>query len=368
VRLTNALWNGGFYIALVAIIGLAALDPSIGRKHGPLHPSIAINVMVAIIFLVCGIRLPSQQLKQGALNIRMHLVIQVFNFVLMPFALYAFFSMPGPDNWFSKPITTGIIILGCMPTTITSCVIFTAAAHGDEAGAVFNTALNNLMGLVVSPALVYLLVQPVTHGSASSSYGSTVMTLGLIVALPLFVGQLLRYRFASMRTWNIGWINKLVLVLVCYIVFCESISAAQHDRAQSAGGQAVLTGADTILLIVVLTVAHLVFLILAWLLGWISILDFTRKNRIAILFVSTEKTVALSVSLIHSMYKHDENNIGLYSLPLSIYHVILTLAASLLIGPLSSWVVKCNANANSNANARAPLLYSKTNSVSDETI
>ena len=53
----------------------------------------------------------------------------------------------------SPYVLDGVVILCCIPTTISSAVVFTVNGDGNEAAAVVNTAVANVLGIFMTPAL-----------------------------------------------------------------------------------------------------------------------------------------------------------------------------------------------------------------------
>ena len=56
------------------------------------------------------------------------------------------------------PLLTGLQVVSCMPPPVSSAVILTKACEGNEAVAVFNSALGSFLGIVVTPILLLLYV------------------------------------------------------------------------------------------------------------------------------------------------------------------------------------------------------------------
>mmetsp|Transcript_35483 Transcript_35483/g.66229 ORF Transcript_35483/g.66229 Transcript_35483/m.66229 type:complete len:190 (+) Transcript_35483:102-671(+) len=83
----------------------------------------------------------------------------------------------------------------------------------------------------------------------------------------------------------------------------------------------------------------LLFMVCSWSLMQIPCFNFSLPQRIAGLFCSTHKTVAMGVPLINTLFEHSES-LGLYTLPLLMYHPIQLLIGSLLVPSLQGASVK----------------------------
>ncbi len=88
--------------------------------------------------------------------------MQCFTFLLVP----AFVHLASPlalrllgeggEN--GSGVLSGLTTLSCMPPPVSSAVILTRAVGGNEAAAVFNSALGSVLGVFVTPALLLKLV------------------------------------------------------------------------------------------------------------------------------------------------------------------------------------------------------------------
>ena len=107
------------------------------------------------------------------MSISLHTTIQGFSMVLFPLFMLAFVKVLRVFTSIEDSLLTGLvlssphsilcsqrrlIVVGCMPPPVSSAVILTKAVGGNEAGAIFNSALGSLLGSVVTPLLLLVLV------------------------------------------------------------------------------------------------------------------------------------------------------------------------------------------------------------------
>jgi solute carrier family 10 (sodium/bile acid cotransporter), member 7 len=222
-----------------------------------------------------------------------------------------------------RSLGQGFLILACVPTTITSCVALTKAGGGNEAGAVCNATLGNLLGVFLSPALVYALAG--RYGGVE--FLPVIRKLSLMVVLPIGVGQLLRLRMEAWAVANrkrLGAASQVLLLAIIYIVFIKTFSLDLALPMRSLAATVALALG-----------AHVLLLCLAWPATALRRLGFSRGDRIAALFCSTQKTVALGIPLITILYEGDPRA-GLLAVPLLCYHPLQliadSVAASMLAG------------------------------------
>ena len=202
-----------FLIGLVLVIILASVVPWIGARGGPLHPQITVHLAVAGAFLIGGLTLPLAQLRAAAGHFRLHAFIQLFCFVLIPALVWL--ALPLITECGASPaIAQGFMALACLPITIASCVIFTRAAGGNEAGALCNSVLGNLIGLIITPALLLLLLG--THGDAPIT--KVFKQLSIEVLLPLTIGQITRL-LAGERAVVFERLRQIPSMFLLYLIF-----------------------------------------------------------------------------------------------------------------------------------------------------
>jgi sodium/bile acid cotransporter 7 len=139
---------------LVGILGcifLAALYPQLGSKQGPLRTEYSVKYgAVSLIFLISGISLKTDSVLYTFQQYKLHLFIQAFTFVLIPIFAQLFtqlLTLLGVNSWVLK----GLITVACMPPPVSSAVILTRAAHGNETAAIFNSVLGSFLGVIITP-------------------------------------------------------------------------------------------------------------------------------------------------------------------------------------------------------------------------
>jgi solute carrier family 10 (sodium/bile acid cotransporter), member 7 len=104
----------------------------------------------------------------------------------------------------------------------------TKQAHGDEAGALTNAVLGNILGVFISPILIFTYVGN-SLSKASLNYGETFLTLAETVILPLIVGQLIqvfapKFVEALSRKVSLPIVNSCLLLILVWAVFCNTFS------------------------------------------------------------------------------------------------------------------------------------------------
>jgi len=319
-----------FIFGIIIAVLFAFAAPQIGKKGGWIHSEITIKyIAVSIIFLLSGLSLKTKELKSAILFWRIHLAIQTFNLIFIPIFIFVV-TLVLMEIGLDHRIGQGLIILGTLPTSISSCVVMTKSAQGNEAAALFNASFGNLLGLVVTPAWLFLFV-----GNSSTSSGTILWNLGTTVVLPICVGQVIqtlapKHVETLKAKVNISKVSNVILLCIIWTTFCDTFSKDQNIAI----GTVILT-------IFIVVVFHVTFLAIAFFASGITLGNFffTGKDRIAILFCATQKTIALGIPLINIMYAGD-SNIGFKSLPILIYHPSQLIIGAFLLGPVTAWGMK----------------------------
>jgi len=299
----------GFILGLLLAVGLAFLVPGPGAHDGILHPDFVNNFGIALILFLQGLSLAFEKIKSGAGNWRLHVIIQSFTFVIFPLVgLGFYFGMP--RLWPAEPaaIREGFLYLCVLPSTISTSVVLTSVAHGNTAGALFNAALSNIIGVVLTPLLVHVLMQSTGQ---SGALGPLMVKITLLTLLPFFVGMALRPYVKKWVDHHKPWIARIsnaIIIFIVYSAFCDSVA----ERIWQTHG----AGTTAILLLFVL----LLFTGMSCLIYYTCrLLGLNREDLITAYFCSVKKTLAMGVPLAMLIFG-SRNDIPLILLPLMFYH------------------------------------------------
>ncbi|KAI0402616.1 sodium bile acid symporter [Xylaria palmicola] len=225
----------GFGIAAV----LGYLFPHVAARGGVIKSEYSILYgAIGLIFLINGAQLSPEKLKQHAMNWRLHIVVQGTNLILIPviqtILIRIIIAAGGiTSGHIDASILVGMVIVGCIPTTIASNVVMTRNAGGDEAASIIEVIVGNVAGSFLSPFLIYGFLpadsvfnslRPATPSTLGPVYVSVLKQLGLSVLLPLAVGQSLRWGFPNQTNWVVStfYLAKFcsaLLVLVAWSTF-----------------------------------------------------------------------------------------------------------------------------------------------------
>ena len=268
---------------------------------------------IAAIFLGSGLALRSKELLRGLGHWRLHLFIQGFSLVitaLMCWGLDQLWRSIGLD----PGIRLGLLVLGALPTTVTSCVALTAAAGGNQAGALVNASLGNLLGVIITPLW---LIAVADAGEQPIDLLPTLQKLGILVIAPLLLGQviqaLLGQRLSIERRKQCSKMGQVLLLGVMYISFQY---AFHHGTAMNWGAVAA-----TSLICIAL---HGLWLLMPWYGALLPPFRLNPGDRCCALICSSQKTLAFGLPLIAICFPQHPA-LALIALPILIYHPLQLL-------------------------------------------
>lgn len=308
-----------FLFGLFAATALAFVFPAPGARGGWLHPEILVNAGVALILFLQGLSLPFERVRAGAANWRLHLIVQAFTFVVFPLVGLAL-DAGLPALWPDAPaaIRDGFLYLCVLPSTVSSSVVFTAVARGNTAGALFNAAFSNVIGVLLTPILVHLLMKSTGQ---SAPFGPLLLKITALTLLPFAVGAALRPRAAAWIDARKPWVARLsngAILFMVYAAFCDSVQDQVWQRH----------GAGLTVKTLALAVGLFVFMSLL-IAGSCRALRLGREDFIAAYFCAVKKTLAMGVPLAVLIFGAGAD-LSLILLPIMFYHPIQLLVNGVL--------------------------------------
>jgi sodium/bile acid cotransporter 7 len=316
-----------FIIQVIIAILLARAYPPLGADY--LQPDITSTwICVLFIFVLAGLGLKTEEFKKSFRRFRFNVAVQAFNFGVVSSLVFGISRGLVEINAIQRSLADGMVVCACLPMTINMCLVITKSAGGDEASAIFNSAFGNMIGVFLSPVLIfgYLGV------SGDVELWSIFYKLALRVVLPVSFGQILQkyspavVAFVKENKKRFEKAQQLALVFIVYTVFCQTFASEDKNIEVSE--------------IFIMIAIQFCSLCLVMTLSWFFLkLFFADKPTLRVmgLFGCTHKTVALGVPLINAIHENDPN-LGLYTLPLLIWFPMQLVLGSLLAPKLLKWV------------------------------
>ncbi|KAL2829147.1 putative sodium bile acid cotransporter [Aspergillus cavernicola] len=313
---------------LIIGIGIACLlayfFPNVAKHGGIIRSEYSILYgAVAIVFLISGLSIPQEKLVRQLFNWRLHALVQITSFLFIPALILAVIhAILAGDKYarIDRAVLAGYIFTACIPTTIASNVVMTRSAGGDDAAALAEVLIANLLGPFVTAGWTVTLLPDSEEfdvwrdqdGDLTAMYRDVFKQLGLAVLLPLAVGQVVRFlwseRTASViQKYKIAKIGTVCLLLMIWVTFssCFATRALQDLSTES------------IIFIALFNLALYVFLTaVCFFLSrppeslhrrtkvgrWHVLRPMSPEETIAVCFCGPAKSTALGIPLLYAMW------------------------------------------------------------------
>ncbi len=316
MRFLRSNW---FVLGLLAAIVLAAIAPSLATADSPLDPSRVTAIVLFTIFLINGLILPTETILSGLAKWRVHLFVHVFLFLLTP--LLVLLLLVPVRGWLTPSLVSGFILLGALPCTISTSIVYSARAGGSLAPAIFNATVANLVGVALTPLLVGLLAP--SSGGQGIDVGTAFVNTASTVVPPIILGQILRQpirHWATRHKARLNAVNSLLILIIVYLAFAASVRAGLWERL---GPGALLLVATTCLALF----AAQVILAAAALRG----IRFPYEDTVTAFVCSTQKTLAAGIPLANAIFADTTLDLGAILLPVLIFYAIQLTAGDAVI-------------------------------------
>ena len=295
---------------------LAYVFPRFGSTGGAMHAEWVINIGVFLVFFLHGVNLSSEQISHGLKNMRLHLMVQGFTFIVFPLLWLLADTLLGTR--IAPLLMLGFFYLCALPSTISSSVALTGSAGGNVPAAILNASLSSVLGIFLTPLLVSFVVG---SGSGGIDLGATLLDLCAMLLLPLVLGQLVRPllgRFFARHKRYTNIVDKVVILLLVYAAFCNSMVSGMWQQQ----GAAVILGAF-------IGSALLLAAILWMTTRTARALKFSTADEIAAVFCASKKSLAAGAPLAALIFGANPG-LGLILLPIMIYHPLQLIVCSVM--------------------------------------
>ncbi len=316
----SALKRQWFTLAIFAVILAAYLISLSDFSLSTAHSSLFKFSLIVGIFLLSGLTIDSLKLLDSIKNWQLHLWVQTISFVIFPLLVIATAILLNSNN-LSNLVYVGFIVLACIPTTITSCVVFTRNAGGNEEASLFNATLGNILGIFLTPLLIYFLIGQ----SIELDPIAAIKKLILLVILPFLVGQLGRNFFSikvnpTLAKSGSNWMILTIMLIAFINAFEKGIN---------------LSFIDFVYILLLSLLLKLVITALTWYSSALNSSRFNMADRKCLTITATQKTLALGLPIVAVLFANNPN-LAIISFPIIAYHTIQLIIDGILIGKLQT--------------------------------
>ncbi|KAJ3309831.1 hypothetical protein HDV04_005610 [Boothiomyces sp. JEL0838] len=342
----NGLLKHWFILGLIIVILLAAAFPELGKKKGIIHSEYTVSYgCIIIIFLLSGLSLKTKALTDALIYWQLILIVQGISLVFIPAFGYGLGKLLALAA-FDANLIRGIVICCSCPTTISSNVLMTKTAGGNEAASLVNAVIGSILGVFVSPPLIIFLLGLNANGG-TVDFASIFLNLLETVIIPVIVGQLIQHFFAKyvkivQQYVNFAILNSSMLLVLVWSVFCDTFSEKDVFGSVSV--------VSLVLIFFIQVSQFSLYSFICFSVSRIPAFKFTPEDSIAIVMCGATKTVALGIPLINLIFVGNPA-LGILSIPLLVYHAEQLFVGTLLVTLFQNWLKKFKPDLEQNQSA-----------------
>jgi sodium/bile acid cotransporter 7 len=240
------------------------------------------QVITAVVLLLMAFSLDSRHLTAAVRSPGPVLWASLVNYGGIPLLAW---GLSGLQQ--TRDFQIGLMIAGTVPCTLAAASVWTRKAKGNDAVSLMVTLFTNTICFVATPFWLNLTIgQGITLDTVDM-----IFRLLFVVLLPTLAGQALRQiprlgAFATRQKTPIGVVaQSLILVLVFLAAFRAGKQLGGEGPHPSLVSVALVWGSCIAL--------HLAAMAIGWMGS--GMMGFSRENRAAIVFASSQKTLPIGV-------------------------------------------------------------------------
>ncbi len=300
-----------FILLLLGTVLLATLLPA--RGVWATVASVAADVGIVLLFFLHGAKLSREAIWAGLRNWKLHLAVLAVTFVAFPLFGLGLTALP----FVTGPLAAGLLFLTLLPSTVQSSIAFTAIARGNVAAAVCSASFSNLLGILITPALVALLMH--VSGSGGMSIES-IESIVLQLLVPFLAGHLLRPLIGAWVTRNkrlLTVVDRGSILLVVYSAFGAAVVEGLWSKLSL--GDLILIG---------LLCAALLAFVLGLTFAVARLMKLPREDAIVLQFCGSKKSLASGVPMAGVLFPPAQ--VGVILLPLMLFHQLQLIACAVI--------------------------------------
>ena len=314
--MTRVLTSGpGFVCILVIMILIAYWKPAIGAKGGALHFEYLSECVVALIFLLQGARLKHENLTLLVRRPVGSVVLQA-GIIFLP---VLWVKLGWAMGLIPQVLYGSLYFIAILPTTISSCVVFSSNAGGNADYALGHATLSNLIGVFLVPFLWLGAFQ------AGSTWSFLFLKILAVVIIPCFAGWVLvrisKKLKDSATKEGCGHIPMVCIAFLVYLATCNGLSMTEKNLFWTA--------------LVEVVPYCLSFVLLVHLSGWIFAIRWSKSKEIQVshFFCLSQKSLATGLPIASVLFSENAENLFSISLPLFCIHFLQLFLGTFFLKP-----------------------------------
>lgn len=306
-----------FLLLLLLLPVVATFAPARGVAADALdHITV---VAICLLFFLHGAKLSPAQTRQGFSRWGFQLLVLACTFLVFPLLGLGIAALP--SSVLNPVMATGFLFLCILPSTVQSSIAFTSIARGNVALAVSSASVSNVLGVVLTPLLAAFLL-----GSAVEITPESLLGIFGQLVVPFVAGQLLHRRvgpWLKEHSRVVSVVDQGSVLLVVYAAFSVGVTQGLWQVVP-----------PTQLLMVVLVSCVLLAIVLALFTGLGHVLRMERADRIVLMFCGSKKSQVSGLPMAILLFPSEQ--VGMYVLPLMIFHLIQLFVCAVIARRASS--------------------------------
>lgn len=263
-------------VGMVTAIALSFIYPQFGIS---MKKTLGSNLFIVLIFLVCGWRTKFGEMQFNRKFLRDFLFCGIMALFISPLLGLGLGKLLRLD----EAAILGLIIIACVPPTLSSGIVMAETAGGNILLAMMMTVVYNLVGVVSMPLVISTLVS--SDGNIDTKPLKMFLDLVLLVLLPFFVGWAVQ-KFAKLKppAWT-GYIPSS-----CVILLILGFFSGARDKFLSYDLKLLLIAVAAGVLL------RLIFLAAFYYGG--KLLKMDRADRIGAMFTAGSKSLTIALTML----------------------------------------------------------------------
>lgn len=305
-----------FVLSIIIAIGVAYLFPQWGTQESKVPIDTIATVGISLIFFFYGLKLSPDKLRSGLKNWKLHALVQIATFLIIPVLVLLFHPFLRSDE--QEMIWLAFFFLAALPSTVSSSVVMVSLAKGNVPAAIFNASISGIIGIVITPLWMGLFIQGTqTDFDFTDIYIKLVLQIILPVAMGLFLQRFFGI-WAQKHSKSLSLFDKSIILLIIYKSFAESFE------------ENIFSAVSVLDLLIIGVGVSALFLITYLITGFVAEkLRFNREDRITAQFCGTKKSLVHGTVFSKILFGNMAS-VGIILLPLMLYHALQILVLSVV--------------------------------------
>ncbi len=268
---------------------------------------------VVAIFLVSGWKFNVRNAKLNHKFIYAIIISLVISLLIAPWIGVAAVEI----FHFGTLTSLGLIVMCCVPVTLSSATVITELSHGNTVWSLIMTVIMNLAGIFSIPLMLKFCLEE-AEGVNISAWN--LLSKLLLLVLMIFVAGMTARKLIKIKDRKfVAYISSTCVILTVY-----AASSASRDLLYES------TLLEILLLIVTAFSIHIILMLIAWLGGKLIKLELPELK--ALIFVTSQKTLPVAISVLAGL----SDNPGAAIIPCILFHFTQLFTDSALATRLAS--------------------------------